>query len=86
MYELILTVMVQFAGPVAELDGHGVSMLTQQYRVAVQGFSTREECLNFAAFPGIESFLTSAYGTTTTVSQENTPHCIVEPAATTTSN
>jgi hypothetical protein len=49
--------------------------------VAVQGFATQEECTSFAGYQGLESFLTSAYGTQTTVSPESTPRCRRVPAA-----
>ncbi len=86
MYQLILTVMVTFGAPVADIDGHGVSMVTQRYVVAVQGFATREECLSFAGYTSLENSLTSTFGSQTKVSPETTPRCQVQPAATTASN
>jgi hypothetical protein len=86
VYELILTVMVTFVGPVAEVDGHGVKMLPQRYEVAVQGFSSEEECTSFAGYKSLESYLTSAFGTQTTVSPASEPHCRAQPAASTAKN
>jgi hypothetical protein len=68
VYELILTVMVTFVGPVAEVDGHGISMLSQRYEVAVQGFSSQEACSSFAGYTSLESYLTGAFGAQTKVS------------------
>jgi hypothetical protein len=88
MYQLILTVMVTFGGPVADIDGHGVAMVTQRYVVAVQGFSTKEECVNFEGqgYTSLESSLTSTFGSQTKVSPETTPRCQLQPAETTASN
>jgi hypothetical protein len=88
MYELILTVMVTFGAPVADIDGHGVSMITQRYVVAVQGFSTKEECVNFEGqgYPSLESSLTTTFGTQTKVSPESTPRCQAESSKNTASN
>ena len=75
MYELILTVMVTFSHPVLSLDGHGVSMLTNRYEVAVQSFPTQDDCQNFAAYADLESSLTGTFGADTKVVQESAPHC-----------
>lgn len=88
MFQLILTVMVSFAGPVADVDGHGVAMVTQRYVVAVQGFATREDCVNFEGqgYTSLESSLTSTFGSKTKVTPETTPRCQLEPAEATASN
>ena len=75
MYELILTVMVTFSQPVLTLDGHGVSMVTNRYQVAVQSFTSKEQCMNFAGYADLESSLTSTFGADTKVVQEATPVC-----------
>ncbi len=82
MYELILTVMVTFGGPVADIDGHGVAMVTKRYVVAVQGFPSKAECLSFDGYTNLESSLTSSFGSQTTVSPETTPTCRLQPVAT----
>lgn len=84
MYELILTVMVKFGGPVAELDsGHEVSMITQRYDVAVHGFASKQECLNYSGYDDIASSLTSTFGTATQVVPEATPRCRPQRSPTT---
>jgi hypothetical protein len=75
MYELILTVMVTFPHPVLTLEGHGVSMVTSRYEVAVQSFETKEECLNFAGYTDLEDSLTGTFGADTKIVQEATPRC-----------
>ncbi len=83
MYELILTVMVKFAGPVAELDGgRQVSMVTQRYEVAVQGFASKEECLTYDGYDQLSSSLAASFGAATQVVPESTPRCWKQPAAT----
>lgn len=82
MYELILTMMVKFAGPVAELDsGHRVAMVTQQYTIAVQGFTSQQDCLNYANYNDLETSMTSTFGASTKVIPESRPRCIPQPAA-----
>jgi hypothetical protein len=75
MYELILTVMVTFSHPVLTLEGHGVSMVTNRYEMAVQSFQTKEECLNFAGYTDLENSLTGTFGADTKIVQESTPRC-----------
>ena len=80
MYELILTMMVRFAGPVAELDsGHRVAMVTQQYTIAVQGFTSQQDCMNYAGYRDLESSLASTFGANTRVVPESRPRCILQP-------
>lgn len=81
MYQLILTVMVTFSQPVLMLDGHGVSMVTQKYQVAVQGFPTKDECLAFSGYSDLEQSLTGTFGANTQVVPETTPRCTRQPAA-----
>ncbi len=76
MYNLFLTVMVTFSHPVLMLDGHGVSMVTRQYQVAVQGFPTKDECLNFSGYADLEQSLTGTFGADTKIVPETTPRCI----------
>jgi hypothetical protein len=80
MYELILSVMVNFAGPVAVIDGHSVGVITQRYEVSVQGFSTESDCANYAGFSELESYLTQTFGATTKVSSEAAPRCQRQPS------
>ncbi len=75
MYQLILTVMVTFSQPVLQLDGHGVSMVTHKYEVAVQGFPTKDECLAFSGYTDLEQSLTGTFGANTKVVPETTPRC-----------
>jgi hypothetical protein len=75
MYELILTVMVTFGHPVAVLDNYGVSMITTKYEVAVQGFPTKNECINFSGYTDLEQSLTGTFGADTKVVPETTPRC-----------
>ena len=86
MYELILTVMVTFGAPVADIEGHGVAMVTQRYVVAVQGFATKEECLSFDGYSNLESSLTGTFGSQTKVTPETTGNCRLQPVATTASH
>ncbi|MGC1458439.1 MAG: hypothetical protein WA825_09205 [Steroidobacteraceae bacterium] len=86
MYELILTVMVTFGAPVADIDGHGVAMVTQRYVVAVQGFATKEDCLSFDGYQNLESSLTSTFGSQTKVTPETTANCKLQRVAATASN
>jgi hypothetical protein len=81
MYELILTVMVTVGRPVLVLDGHGVSMVTNRYEVAVQGFPSKEECLAFSGYTDLEQSLTGTFGANTKVVPETTPRCRQQPAA-----
>jgi hypothetical protein len=76
MYNLFLTVMVTFSHPVLVLDGHGVSMVTRMYQVAVQGFSSKGDCINFAGYTDLEQSLTGTFGADTKVVPEATPRCI----------
>jgi hypothetical protein len=75
MYELILTILVTFSQPVLVMDGHGVSMLTRKYQVAVQGFPTYAECMSFAGYTDLEQSLTGTIGAVTQVIPETTPRC-----------
>lgn len=84
MYELILTVMVTFARPVAVIDGHGISMVSHNYEVAVQGFSNKEACLSYTNFQDLENSLTGTFGANTKVALEAAPQCQPQPATTTT--
>jgi len=81
MYEMILTVLVSFSGPVAELDGHGVNMVSQRYVVAVQGFTSEQECMSFAGYQNLESSLTSSFGAQTKIIPESKPRCQAQPAS-----
>jgi hypothetical protein len=82
MYELILTVLVTFTQPVLTLDGHGVSMVTRRYEVAVQSFQTKEECMSFTGYPDLESSLTDTFGANTkVVPAESAPECRKQPAS-----
>ncbi len=78
MYNLFLTVMVTFTHPVLVLDGHGVSMVTRMYQVAVQGFPSKDECMNFAGYTDLEQSLTGTFGADTKVVPEATPRCMVQ--------
>ncbi|HTC44782.1 MAG TPA: hypothetical protein VK696_07025 [Steroidobacteraceae bacterium] len=80
MYELILSVMVNFAGPVASIDGHGVDVITQRYEVALQGFASEGDCANFAGFTDLEKALTDTFGGTTKVISEAAPRCQKQPS------
>lgn len=80
MYSLILSVMVTFAHPVLVLDGHGVSMVTHRYEVAVGGFATKDECLNFAGYTDLEQSLTGTFGADTKVIPETTARCYLQPS------
>jgi hypothetical protein len=75
MYELILTVMVSFAGPVATIDGHSVGVVRQPYEVSVQGFATESDCSSYAGYTELENALTSTFGANTKVVPEATPRC-----------
>jgi hypothetical protein len=75
MYELILTVVVTFSQPVLTLDGHGVSMVTNRYEVAVQNFATKELRLGFSGYADLESSLTDTFGANTKIAQESAPQC-----------
>jgi hypothetical protein len=75
MYELILTVMVTFARPVAVIDGHGVGLITQRYEVSVQGFATESDCANYAGYTELEKTLTDTFGGTTKVVREAASRC-----------
>jgi len=86
MYELILTVMVKFSGPVMELTGgHEVSMLTRQYTVSVQGFASESACWSYTGYDELSKTLSSQFGAPTTVDTES-PHCRPQPTSTTASN
>jgi hypothetical protein len=78
MYELILTVMVTFGQPVLVLDGHGVSMVTRRYEVAVQGFPTKDECVSFAGYKDLEESLTGTFGADTKIVPETTARCMLQ--------
>jgi hypothetical protein len=80
MYELILTVMVNFAGPVAVVDGHGVGVITQRYEVSLQGFATESDCANFAGYSELEKSLTDTLGGNTKVLFEAAPRCEKQPS------
>ncbi|HTV79083.1 MAG TPA: hypothetical protein VMF03_12545 [Steroidobacteraceae bacterium] len=76
MYELILTVVVTFTQPVLVLNGHGVSMVTRRYEVAVQNFTSKDQCMNFAGYTDLENSLTDTFGASTkVVPQETAPVC-----------
>ncbi len=83
MYELILTVLVTFTQPVLILDGHGVSMVTHRYEVAVQSFKTMEECTNFAGYADLEKLAgrTPSAQTPRSSSTETAPQCRKQPAS-----
>jgi hypothetical protein len=81
MYELILSVMVNFAGPVAVIDGHGVGVITQRYEVSLQGFATEGDCANFAGFADLEKTLTDTFGGPPKVISEAAPRCQKQPSA-----
>jgi hypothetical protein len=81
MYELILTVVVTFAHPVEVVDGHGVSMLSRNYEMAVQGFSNKEACLSYTNYTDLEDSLTSTFGADTKVALEAAPQCRPQSAA-----
>jgi hypothetical protein len=75
MYELILSVMVSFAGPVATIDGHNVGVVTQRYEVSVQGFTSESACSGYAGYTELEKSLTTTFGANTKVVPEATPRC-----------
>ncbi len=82
MYELILTVLVTFNQPVLVLDGHGVSMMTRRYEVAVQNFPTKDECASFTGYADLEASLTGTFGANTKViPMESAPECRRQPAS-----
>ncbi len=80
MYELILTVMVTVGQPVLTLDGHGVTMITKKYEVAVTGFNTKADCTSFTGYADLTASLTSTFGSTTEVQPEAQPRCRPQPA------
>jgi hypothetical protein len=75
MYELILSVMVSFTGPVATIDGHNVGVMTQRYEVSVQGFASESECASYQGYTQLEKSLTDTFGADAKVVPEAAPRC-----------
>lgn len=82
MYELILTVMISFPGPVLVLeDGHSVTMASNYYRVAIQGFPNQQDCLNYKGYQAVTLTLTNALGGVADIVPDTTnARCKLQPS------
>ena len=67
MWQLIITITLAFPGPVLEIDGQPVVMVTNSYRLAIQNFPDLQSCETYRLPANFPLMLTDALGNQTQV-------------------